>query len=60
MNVQNNAYANKSRHTYILTLEKNFMATFYGWTSNASRLVPLLGGSLIFTTKFPEIQCLNH
>ena len=33
----------------------NFMATFYGWGSTASRLEPLRGGSLLFTTKFPEI-----
>ena len=35
------------------------MAPFYGWGSTASRLGPLLGGSLLFTsllfTKFPEI-----
>ena len=31
------------------------MATFYGWGSNASRLEPLRGGSLLFTTKVPEI-----
>ena len=31
------------------------MAPFYGWGSTASRLVPLGGGSLLFTTKFPEI-----
>ena len=34
----------------------NFMAPFYGWGSTASRLEPLLGGSLLFTTKFPEIS----
>ena len=28
----------------------NFMATFYGWGSTASRLEPLRGGSLLFTT----------
>ena len=33
----------------------NFMAPFYGWGSTASRLEPLRGGSLLFTTKFPEI-----
>ena len=33
----------------------NFMAPFYGWGSTASRLEPLQGGSLLFTTKFPEI-----
>ena len=30
------------------------MAPFYGWGSAASRLDPLQGGSLLFTTKFPE------
>ena len=30
------------------------MAPFYGWGSTAS-LVPLRGGSLLFTTKFPDI-----
>ena len=34
---------------------KNFMAPFNGWGSTASRLKPLWGGSLLFTTKFPEI-----
>ena len=33
----------------------NFMAPFYGWGSTASRLEPLRGGSLLFTTKFPEV-----
>ena len=31
------------------------MAPFYGWGSTASRLEPLQGCSLLFTTKFPEI-----
>ena len=31
------------------------MAPFYGWGSTASRLEPLQGDSLLFTTKFPEI-----
>ena len=31
------------------------MAPFYERGSTASRLVPLQGGSLLFTTKFPEI-----
>ena len=32
------------------------MGPFYRWSSTASRLQePLRGGSLIFTTKFPEI-----
>ena len=32
------------------------MAPFYGWGSTVSRLEPLRGGSLLFTTKFPEIS----
>ena len=31
------------------------MAPIYGWSLIASRLKPLQGGSLLFTTKFPEI-----
>ena len=31
------------------------MALFYGWGLTASRLEPLRVGSLLFTTKFPEI-----
>ena len=31
------------------------MAPFYGWGSSASSLESLRGGSLLFTTKFPEI-----
>ena len=31
------------------------MAPFYGWGSTISRLEPLRGGSLLFTTKFPKI-----
>ena len=31
------------------------MAPFNGWGSTGSRLKPLQGGSLPFTTKFPEI-----
>ena len=34
---------------------KNFMVCFYGWGTTASRLELLRGGSLLFTTKFPEI-----
>ena len=33
----------------------NFMAPFCGWGSTTSRREPLHGGSLLFTTKFPEI-----
>ena len=29
------------------------MVPFYGWGSTALRLVPLQGGGLLFTTKFP-------
>ena len=38
------------------TFKKNFMAPFYGWGSTVSRLEPLRGGSLLFTTKLPEIS----
>ena len=31
------------------------MTPFYGWSSTASRLEPIREGSLVFTTKFPEI-----
>ena len=34
----------------------NFMIPFYGWGSTALRLEPLRGGSLLFSTKFPEIH----
>ena len=33
------------------------MASFYGRGSTASRLEPLQGGNLFFTTKFPEVPC---
>ena len=36
------------------------MAPFYGWGSTASRLEPLRGDSLLFTTKFPEHQITKH
>ena len=32
------------------------MAPFYGWGSTALWLEPFRGGSLLFTTKFPEIS----
>ena len=38
-----------------IKLKKNFMAPFYGWVSTASRLELLRGGSLPFSTRFPEI-----
>ena len=34
------------------------MTSFYGWGSTASKLDPLRGDSLIFATKFLEIQVL--
>ena len=34
--------------------KQNFMAFFYGWGSTSSRLEPLRGGRLLFTTKFPK------
>ena len=34
--------------------KENFMTLFYGWGSTTSRLEPLWGGSLLFTTKSPE------
>ena len=50
----------KGHHAYLANLpvnnkKKNFMAPFYAWGSTASRLQPLRGGSLLFTTRFPEI-----
>ena len=35
------------------------MTPFYEWVSTASRLEPLQGGSLLFTTKFPEIPGIH-
>ena len=32
------------------------MAPFYGWGSTTSRLEPLRGSILLFTTRFPEIS----
>ena len=42
-----------------INLKKNFMGPFYRWGSSASRLEPLQAGSLLFTTKFPEIPATN-
>ena len=62
MNVSPNILAKnqnfkKPRHSFVdETVKKtNFMAPFYGLGSTASRLVPLQGGSLLYTTKFPVI-----
>ena len=41
---------------FTLKKKNNFMAPFCGWGSTASRLEPFRGGSLLFTTKFPEIS----
>ena len=35
--------------------KKAFMVAFYGWGSTGSRLEPLQGGSLLCTTKFPDV-----
>ena len=43
-----------SMHVRRSTAKKNFMTPFYGCGSTASRLGALRGGSLLFTTKFPE------
>ena len=43
------------KNNKLLAYKKNFMTSFNGWGSTASRLEPLRGGSLLFTTKFPEI-----
>ena len=40
----------------LLKKKKKIIAPFYGWSSTTSRLELLLGGSLLFTTKFPEIS----
>ena len=38
--------------------KKKIMAPFYGWGSTASRLEPLRGGSLLFTTNTSKEQIL--
>ena len=38
----------------IIKIQK-FTSPFYGWGSTVSRLEPPRGGSLLFTTKLPEI-----
>ena len=37
-------------------IKKTLWPLFYGWGSTASRLEPLQGDSLLFTSKFPEIS----
>ena len=39
----------------LMLKKNNFKAPFYGWGSTASMLEPLRGGSLLSTTKFPQI-----
>ena len=53
-NIEQNPTESSADGTLIY-IKKNFMAPFYGWGSTASRLEPLRGGSLLFTTKFPEV-----
>ena len=50
-----NAKQNKTKQNK----KNNFMAPFYGWGSTASRLEPLRGGSLLFTTKFQKFLVLK-
>ena len=47
------------KKTNRMKLSKNVMAPFYGWGSTASKLEPLWGGSLLYNTKFPEIQDIH-
>ena len=35
--------------------KKTLWPIFFGWGSTTSNVEPLQGGSLLFTTKFPEI-----
>ena len=44
---------------YMDIKKKKFMAPFDGWGWTASKLEPLQGSSLLFTTKFPEIPGAN-
>ena len=39
----------------VINFKKKLCGPFCGWDSTASRLEPLGGDSLLFTTKFPEI-----
>ena len=50
-----NSYLNQLYRIWLQKKKKNFMAPFSGWSSTASRLGPLRAGSLLFTTKFPDI-----
>ena len=41
------------------SIYKNFIVLFYRWGLTTSRLEPLQEGSLLFTTKFPEIPGIH-
>ena len=43
------------KYQYKWEFKKNFMTPFYGWDSAVSRLQPLWGGRLLFTTRLQEI-----
>ena len=49
------SHNNYSQQLYNLKKKKNLVAPFHGWGSTASRLEPLRGSNLLFTTKFPDI-----
>ena len=46
-------------YSFVIKKDKNFMVHFYGWGSTASRLEPLRGGSLLFTTKSQKFLILT-
>ena len=48
--------SNKLLRVVLKKKEKNFMVLFCGWNSTASWLEPVQGGTLAFTTKFPQIS----
>ena len=59
---QINETINTYREQFKALIKKNFMSPFYGWGSTVSRLVPLRGRSLLFTTKFQDIpgtRCID-
>ena len=47
-------------YSFVIKKDKNFMVHFYGWGSTASRLEPLRGGSLLFTTKSQKFLILTY
>ena len=54
--IQQILFVKRKNRRLVLKKTLNFMAPFYRWGSTASRLEPLRGGSLLFTTKSPEIS----